>query len=58
MDGVDVDPFSPGSAVRHAAFGPGKVVASRGAGFQRRIVVHFPSVGEKTVDARWLQPVS
>ncbi len=57
-DGVDVDPFSPGATVRHAAFGAGKVVASRGAGFQRRVVVQFSSVGEKTVDARWLQPVS
>jgi DNA helicase-2/ATP-dependent DNA helicase PcrA len=56
MDGIDVDPFSPGSTVRHAAFGPGRVVATRGAGFQRRVVVNFPSVGEKTVDARWLQP--
>jgi DNA helicase-2/ATP-dependent DNA helicase PcrA len=57
-DGVDVDPFAPGATVRHAAFGPGRVVASRGAGFQRRVVVLFPSVGEKTVDARWLQPGS
>ncbi len=56
LEGVDVDPFSPGAAVRHAAFGAGTVVASRGAGWQRRVVVAFASVGEKTVDARWLQP--
>ncbi len=55
-DGVDVDPFSVGATVRHAAFGPGRVVTTRGAGWQRRIVVQFSSVGEKTVDARWLQP--
>ncbi len=50
------DPFVPGATVNHAAFGTGKVLASRGGGFQRRVVVRFASVGEKTVDARWLQP--
>jgi DNA helicase-2/ATP-dependent DNA helicase PcrA len=56
LDGVDVDPFTPGATVNHAAFGAGRVIACRGAGFQRRVVVQFSSVGEKTVDARWLQP--
>ncbi len=58
VDGVDVDPFAPGRTVRHAAFGPGRVLSVRGAGWQRRVVVKFSSVGEKTVDARWLQPMS
>ncbi len=48
--------FAVGSTVRHAAFGPGRVVTCSGEGFQVRVVVEFASVGAKTVDARWLQP--
>jgi len=48
--------FAPGATVRHAAFGPGRVVATSGDGWQQRVVVEFASVGAKTVDARWLQP--
>jgi hypothetical protein len=54
--GGDGDPFSPGAAVSHRAFGSGRIIEIRGGGLGRRIVVEFASVGEKTVDARWLEP--
>ncbi|HVV82955.1 MAG TPA: hypothetical protein VHE35_07730, partial [Kofleriaceae bacterium] len=48
------DPFVPGAQVRHAAFGVGRVVETRGSGFSRRVVVDFAAVGAKTIDPRWL----
>jgi DNA helicase-2/ATP-dependent DNA helicase PcrA len=50
------DPYSPGRAVSHAAFGAGRVLEARGSGAQRSVVVEFASVGRKTVLARFLAP--
>jgi hypothetical protein len=45
---------SSGSKVNHAAFGVGRVVDSSGAGRDLKVTVDFPSVGRKTVLARYL----
>ncbi len=45
---------SSGSKVNHAAFGVGRVVATSGAGRDLKVTVDFPSVGQKTVLARYL----
>lgn len=45
---------SSGSKVNHAAFGVGRVVATSGSGRDLKVTVDFPSVGEKTVLARYL----
>ncbi len=45
---------SSGSKVNHAAFGVGRVVDSTGAGRDLKVTVDFPSVGRKTVLARYL----
>ncbi len=50
------DPYRPGTAVSHAAFGTGKVLEARGQGPARSLVVDFPAVGRKTVLARFLAP--
>jgi DNA helicase II / ATP-dependent DNA helicase PcrA len=43
-----------GSKVNHAAFGVGRVVDTSGAGRDLKVTVEFPSVGVKTVLARYL----
>ncbi len=47
--------FATGTKVSHAAFGVGRVLTSSGDGVERKAVVDFPSVGTKTVLARFLQ---
>lgn len=47
--------LATGTKVSHAAFGVGRVLTSSGDGVDRKAVVDFPSVGTKTVLARFLQ---
>jgi DNA helicase-2/ATP-dependent DNA helicase PcrA len=44
----------PGNAVDHAQFGRGRVVEASGSGRDRKLVVDFPTVGRKTVLARFV----
>jgi DNA helicase-2/ATP-dependent DNA helicase PcrA len=44
----------PGTSVDHAQFGRGKVVEASGSGRDRKLVVDFPTVGRKTVLARFV----
>lgn len=50
---LEVGPTS-GAKVNHAAFGVGRVIDTSGTGRDRRVTVDFPSVGRKTVLARYL----
>jgi DNA helicase II / ATP-dependent DNA helicase PcrA len=45
---------APGTPVDHAQFGRGRVVGSSGSGRDQKLVVDFPSVGRKTVLARFV----
>ncbi|MBP9087236.1 MAG: UvrD-helicase domain-containing protein [Kofleriaceae bacterium] len=47
--------LATGTKVSHAAFGVGRVITASGDGVDRKAVVDFPSVGTKTVLARFLQ---
>ncbi|HTE54363.1 MAG TPA: UvrD-helicase domain-containing protein [Kofleriaceae bacterium] len=49
--------FPAGSAVRHDAFGTGRVLESRGSGRDLKLLIDFPTVGLKTVLARFVQPL-
>ncbi len=51
--------FPPGAAVRHQAFGRGRVVEAHGTAPHQRVVVEFPGIDPtvpmtRTIDARWL----
>ena len=52
------DHFPAGTQVRHDAFGTGRVLESRGSGRDRKLLIDFPTVGLKTVLARFVQPVA
>jgi DNA helicase-2/ATP-dependent DNA helicase PcrA len=57
-DGIDaVMGPRPGSIVRHAQFGQGQVRATSGSGTGLKLVVRFPSVGDKTILARFVEPL-
>jgi len=45
-----------GVQVRHSSFGVGKVLEARGAGKDRKLLINFPSVGLKTILARFVEP--
>ena len=63
-DGVQVhrvedaadDVFSPGRRVFHRTFGEGQIVSSDGAGKRQKLTIDFPSVGRKTIVARFVEP--
>jgi ankyrin repeat protein len=50
--------ITPGSTVRHAKFGDGKVVASTGAGDEQKLTIEFATVGTKTLLARFVSAVT
>lgn len=52
--GEDHEGPANGAKVNHAAFGVGRVVDSSGSGRDLKVTVDFPSVGRKTVLARYL----
>ncbi|MEZ4400044.1 MAG: 3'-5' exonuclease [Kofleriaceae bacterium] len=59
VDAEDGGRFPPGAAVRHQAFGRGRVVEAHGTGPSQRVVVEFTGLDPqapvtKTIDARWL----
>jgi DNA helicase-2/ATP-dependent DNA helicase PcrA len=54
--GGRADPYQTGTSVSHASFGRGRVIEARGQGPARTIVVDFPTVGRKTIQARFLAP--
>lgn len=62
-DQVDFDqspesePVAAGATVRHASFGMGRVVCSKGSGKDQKLLIDFPTVGEKTVMVDYVQPV-
>lgn len=45
-----------GMPLRHAKFGVGELVSWRGMGDQMKVVVRFPTEGQKTILARFVQP--
>jgi DNA helicase-2/ATP-dependent DNA helicase PcrA len=49
--------FSVGLPVFHATFGEGKVLKTEGSGSEEKLTVHFPSVGHKTVLARFVEKI-
>jgi DNA helicase II / ATP-dependent DNA helicase PcrA len=49
--------FPAGCAVKHDAFGTGRVLESRGTGRDRKLLIDFPTVGLKTVLARFVSPL-
>ena len=55
--GVVDDGFSPGAKVAHQMFGTGRVIEARGSGKTRNLVIEFPEVGTKTIQARFVAPV-
>ena len=54
--GTEEDPYDAGATVHHDAFGDGQVIESRGSGKDRKLLIDFPSVGLKTVLARFVEP--
>jgi DNA helicase II / ATP-dependent DNA helicase PcrA len=52
------DHFPAGATVRHDSFGTGRVLESRGSGRDRKLLIDFPTVGLKTVLARFVEPVA
>ncbi len=56
VDREQEDTLAPvsGAKVSHAAFGVGRVIEATGSGRDQRVTVDFPSVGRKTVLARYL----
>lgn len=56
VDREHEDELAPksGAKVSHAAFGVGRVIDASGSGRDLRVTVDFPSVGRKTVLARYL----
>jgi DNA helicase-2/ATP-dependent DNA helicase PcrA len=53
----DGDPLGTGAVVSHPSFGRGRVLESHGSGHSRKLVIEFPSVGLKTILARFVEPV-
>jgi DNA helicase II / ATP-dependent DNA helicase PcrA len=51
------DQFPAGSRVKHDSFGTGRVLESRGTGRDRKLLIDFPTVGLKTVLARFVEPI-
>jgi DNA helicase II / ATP-dependent DNA helicase PcrA len=49
----DVPSLAPGERVSHATFGSGRVVAVSGFGRDLKVTVHFDTVGEKKLLARY-----
>ncbi len=49
-----VERLRPGVRVNHVQFGTGRVVDSSGEGKDRKLVIEFPGVGQKTVLARFV----
>jgi len=45
-----------GVKLRHASFGVGEVRAWQGAGAELKVTMRFPTVGVKTILARFLSP--
>ena len=59
LDGDRTSPaekFRPGSRVNHQQFGVGRVVDASGTGRDRKLLIEFPEVGQKTVLARFVTP--
>jgi DNA helicase-2/ATP-dependent DNA helicase PcrA len=50
------DGLASGATVEHQSFGTGRVVEARGSGDGKKLLIDFPSVGLKTVLARYVQP--
>jgi DNA helicase II / ATP-dependent DNA helicase PcrA len=48
--------FAAGTTVRHDSFGTGRVLEVRGSGKDQKLLIDFPSVGLKTVLARFVSP--
>jgi DNA helicase-2/ATP-dependent DNA helicase PcrA len=48
--------FRPGARVAHQQFGVGRVVDASGSGRDRKLLIEFPEVGQKTVLARFVTP--
>jgi hypothetical protein len=58
MRSSERDVFPPGTRVRHATFGEGKVLASEGEGVRRKLTVRFPELQEpKVIVARFVERV-
>ena len=50
--------FGPGACVRHRSFGEGRVVEMRGGqGQNQKLVIEFPSVGRKTIVAKFVESI-
>src|SRR5262249_50673192 len=50
-------PFHLGQKVRHAKFGEGEVRGFTGSGSELKLTVYFPTVGPKTIVARFVEAV-
>jgi DNA helicase-2/ATP-dependent DNA helicase PcrA len=50
-------PFQLGQRVRHAMFGEGEVRGFTGAGRELKLTVYFPTVGPKTIIARFVEAI-
>jgi DNA helicase-2/ATP-dependent DNA helicase PcrA len=58
MRSSERDAFPPGTPVRHATFGEGKVLASEGEGVRRKLTVRFTGLPEpKVIVARFVERV-
>ncbi|MCA9678750.1 MAG: UvrD-helicase domain-containing protein [Kofleriaceae bacterium] len=51
---VREDRIGPGASVVHGQFGSGRVVDASGQGKDRKLVIDFPEIGQKTVLARFV----
>ncbi len=49
--------FPPGCRVLHATFGEGKVTHSEGEGPKQKLTVIFPTLGQKVIVARFVEPL-
>jgi DNA helicase-2/ATP-dependent DNA helicase PcrA len=52
------DDLRAGAMVQHAKFGTGRVIDSRGAGDDRKLIIEFPGTGIKTILARFVHPAT
>jgi DNA helicase-2/ATP-dependent DNA helicase PcrA len=50
------DRIAAGTTVNHVTFGVGRVVDASGEGKDRKLVIEFPQIGQKTVFARFVTP--
>jgi DNA helicase-2/ATP-dependent DNA helicase PcrA len=50
--------LSAGDTVRHASFGEGRVIESRGEGRDQKLLIQFPAVGLKQILARFVEPIA